>query len=45
MFIALSTTLSLDEAKDLQEIDTYGRSWRYATHENLKARRVPEGEG
>jgi hypothetical protein len=44
MFIALNTTLSLDEALDLQEIGNYGRSWRYATHENLKARRVPEGQ-
>jgi hypothetical protein len=44
MFIALSTTLSIDEAKDLQEIDSYGRSWRHATHENLKARRTSEGQ-
>lgn len=39
MYTALTTTLSLDDALDLEEIDRVGRSWRDAAHANIEAKR------
>lgn len=36
MFHALSTTLSIDDALDLSEIDNVSRSWRDAAQANAE---------
>ena len=37
MFYALATTLSLDDAYDLAEVDVVSRSWRDAAQANAEA--------
>lgn len=40
MYTALCTTLSLDDAYDLAEIDQVSRSWRDATQANGEGERA-----